>query len=75
MKITVNILSALAMLAAAAPGFRVKPFARGIIDLPSAIGAKAPIGTIDDHPWLNPNVCGLRIRTGWDNTETDRRSL
>ena len=69
MKITVNILSALSMLAAATPGFG-KPFARGLIDLPSAITAKAPIGTIDDHPWLNPNVSGVRIRTGWDNTET-----
>ncbi len=69
MKITVNILSALSMLAAATPGFG-KPFPRGIIDLPSAIAAKAPIGTIDDHPWLNPNVAGVRIRTGWDNTET-----
>ena len=69
MKITVNILNALSMLAAATPGFG-KPFPRGLIDLPSAIAAKAPIGTIDDHPWLNPNVSGLRIRTGWDNTET-----
>jgi len=70
MKITVNILSALSLLAAAMPGFGAKPFPRGIIDLPSAIAVKAPIGTIDDHPWLNPNVSGLRIRTGWDNTET-----
>ena len=69
MKITVNILSALSLLAAATPGLG-KPFPRGIIDLPGAIAEKAPIGTIDDHPWLNPNVSGLRIRTGWDNTET-----
>lgn len=69
MKITVHIFSALALLAAATTSFG-KPFARGIIDLPGAIAAKAPIGTIDDHPWLNPNVAGLRIRTGWDNTET-----
>ncbi len=69
MKITVKFLSALAILAAVAPSFG-KPFPRGIVDLPSAIAAKAPIGTIDDHPWLNPNVSGLRIRTGWDNTET-----
>jgi hypothetical protein len=68
MKITVNNLIALSMLAAAAPGFG-KPFARGLIDLPSAINAKTPIGTIDDHPWLNPNISGVRIRTGWDNTE------
>src|SRR4029077_2218571 len=58
------------ILAATTPGFGAKPFPRGLIDLPSAITAKAPIGTIDDHPWLNPNVSGLRIRTGWDNTET-----
>ena len=68
MKITVNNLIALSMLAAATPGFG-KPFARGLIDLPSAINAKTPIGTIDDHPWLNPNISGVRIRTGWDNTE------
>ena len=69
MKITVNILSALALLAAATPGL-AKPFPRGIIDLPGSISVKLPIGTIDDHPWLNPNVSGVRIRTGWDNTET-----
>ena len=38
MKITVNILIALSMLAAAVPGFG-KPFARGLIDLPGAISA------------------------------------
>jgi hypothetical protein len=63
---TLGALAALA-LATAALG---KPFPKGIIDLPGAVAAKAPIGTIDDHPWLNPNVAGLRIRTGWDNTET-----
>jgi len=68
MKITVNNLIALSMVVAATPGFG-KPFARGLIDLPSAINAKTPIGTIDDHPWLNPNISGVRIRTGWDNTE------
>ena len=47
-----------------------KPYPRGIIDLPGAISAKNPIGTITDHPWQNVNVDGLRIRTGWDNTET-----
>ena len=47
----------------------VKPYPRGIMDLPGAISAKEPIGTLSDHPWENPNVDGLRIRTGWDNTE------
>jgi len=70
MKITISILCTLSMLAAATPGFGGKPFAKGLIDLPGAISAKAPIGTIDDHPWLNPNISGVRIRTGWDNTET-----
>lgn len=45
-----------------------KPFAKGIIDLPGAISAKKPIGIVDDHPWTNPYVSGLRIRTGWDNS-------
>ena len=56
---------ALAAIAHAA----VKPYPRGIMDLPGAISAKEPIGTLADHPWENPNVDGLRIRTGWDNTE------
>ena len=47
-----------------------KPYPAGIMDLPGAISAKNPIGTITDHPWQNVNVDGLRIRTGWDNTET-----
>lgn len=41
-----------------------------MVDLPGSTSAKSPIGAIDAHPWLNPNVAGLRIRTGWDNTET-----
>jgi hypothetical protein len=69
MKNTVRTISALAMLAAATLGFG-KPFARGIIDLPGAISAKKPIGAIGDHPWQNANVAGLRIRIGWDDTET-----
>ncbi len=47
-----------------------KPFPTGIVDLPGSVNAKSPIGAIDAHPWLNPNVDGIRIRTGWDNTET-----
>ena len=47
----------------------VKPYPRGIMDLPGAISVKEPIGTLADHPWENPNVDGIRIRTGWDNTE------
>ena len=46
-----------------------KPFPRGIMDLPAKITAAAPIGALTDHPWLNPNVDGLRIRTGWNNSE------
>src|SRR5438552_7712733 len=48
----------------------VKPDPAGIIDLPGAISANAPIGTLDDHPWLNPNVDGLRIRVSWSDIET-----
>src|SRR5438094_3901681 len=48
----------------------VKPDPAGIIDLPGAISANAPIGTLDDHPWLNPNVDGLRIRASWSDIET-----
>src|SRR4029453_12542424 len=47
----------------------LKPDPAGIIDLPGAITADEPIGTLDDHPWLNPNVDGVRIRTPWSNTE------
>ena len=41
------------------------------MDLPGAIAATNPIGELGDHPWENPNVDGLRIRTGWDNTEPE----
>jgi hypothetical protein len=47
-----------------------KSFPKGIIDLPGAISAEQPIGTVTDHAWQNANVAGLRIRTGWDNSET-----
>lgn len=64
----IRFLSLFFTLAAAVQA-SVKPFPRGIIDLPGAISAKNPIGTLTDHPWQNPNVDGLRIRTGWNNTE------
>jgi len=57
-------------LLAATVHAQVKPWPRGIMDLPGAISAKSPIGGLADHPWENPNVDGLRIRTGWENTET-----
>lgn len=47
----------------------LKPDPAGIMDLPGSISADEPIGTLDDHPWLNPNVDGLRMRTGWNNSE------
>ena len=46
-----------------------KPYPAGIIDLPPSIDALQPIGELTDHPWLDPNVDGVRIRTGWDNSE------
>ena len=64
-----RLLCALTFLATTALGFG-KPFPKGILDLPGAISAKKPIGVLADHPWENPNVAGLRIRTGWDNSET-----
>lgn len=70
MKRILCFLSALIALETAAHGGLAKPFPSGVIDLPGSTSAKSPIGTIDAHPWLNPNVAGLRIRTGWDNTET-----
>src|SRR5262249_53667498 len=48
----------------------LKPDPAGVIDLPGAISAANPIGTLDDHPWLNPNVDGLRVRVGWSDLET-----
>ncbi|PYJ13647.1 MAG: hypothetical protein DME93_02710 [Verrucomicrobia bacterium] len=57
------------MLACADPVAAQKPHPAGIIDLPGAIDADDPIGPISDHPWLNVNVDGLRVRTGWDDLE------
>ena len=68
-RIVLRSLGAAALLATATFTFAKKPFATGIVDLPGEISAKKPIGTIEDHPWENPYVTGLRIRTGWDNTE------
>ena len=48
----------------------IKPDPAGILDLPGAIDANDPIGTLDDHPWLNTNVDGLRIRVSWSDIET-----
>lgn len=58
----------LAPLSAAAPA--PKPFPAGIVDLPGSITASNPIGPINSHPWQNPNVAGMRIRTGWKDIET-----
>jgi hypothetical protein len=69
MQASARILIALALFVTAPFAFGQKPFPRGIIDLPGSIYAKKPIGLITDHPWQNPSVAGLRIRTGWDNTE------
>jgi len=63
-----RILSLFATLVSATFAFG-KPYPGGIIDLPGQISAQNPIGTLTDHPWQNINVDGLRIRTGWDNTE------
>jgi hypothetical protein len=68
-RVVLLALGAVALLATTTFSFAKKPFATGIVDLPGAISAKKPIGLIDDHPWENPYVAGLRIRTGWDNTE------
>src|SRR2546428_8049100 len=59
------------MLACADPVAAEKPYPAGIIDLPASIDALRPIGELSDHPWLDPNVDGMRIRTGWDNSEPD----
>ncbi|MEO7165512.1 MAG: hypothetical protein ABI787_07760 [Spartobacteria bacterium] len=69
MKNAIKLLSIIGLLAAATPGFSIKPFPHGIVDLPGSISDKKPIGEIADHPWLNATVAGVRIRTGWDNTE------
>jgi hypothetical protein len=66
---TTRFLRLLFVLVATAASAAVKPYPQGIIDLPGATSVYSPIGTLADHPWENPNVDGLRIRTGWDNTE------
>src|SRR5438876_4648002 len=58
------------MLACADPVAAQKPEPAGIVDLPESINARHPIGSISDHPWLNVNVNGMRIRTGWKDIET-----
>ena len=70
MKKSIKLLATVGFLATAAFGSAAKPFPRGIMDLPGAISVQKPIGLVTDHPWQNPNVSGLRIRTGWDNSET-----
>jgi len=47
-----------------------KPEPAGIVDLPESIDAGHPIGTLTDHPWLNENANGMRIRVGWKDIET-----
>jgi hypothetical protein len=72
---TLGILAALAAttmafprLAAAGPAS--KPFPAGIVDLTGSISASNPIGPIYSHPWQNVNVAGMRIRTHWEDIET-----
>jgi len=72
---TLGILAALAAATVAFPrlaaaGPASKPFPAGIVDLPGSISASNPIGPIYSHPWLNVNVAGMRIRTGWKDIET-----
>ena len=71
MEKTTRLLATIAFLASAAfsPG-APKPFPKGLMDLPGSISAQNPIGLITDHPWESPSISGLRIRTGWDNSET-----
>jgi hypothetical protein len=64
-----RLFCALIFFGAASLGY-AKDFPKGILDLPGAISVAKPIGAITDHPWENPNVSGIRIRTGWDNSET-----
>ena len=66
----VKLLTTFVFFAAAAFSFGAKPFPKGLMDLPGSISAQDPIGILTDHPWENPNIAGLRIRTGWDNSET-----
>jgi hypothetical protein len=65
-----KLLAIVLFFAAGTFSFAAKPFPKGLMDLPGSISAQDPIGIITDHPWENPNISGLRIRTGWDNTET-----
>jgi hypothetical protein len=64
------LLCAAGLLAIPGKTQAAKPYPVGIMDLPGKVTAKKPIGTIDDHPWLNVNVDGLRIRIGWSEVET-----
>jgi len=71
MQRTIKFLANVVFFADATLGLAsAKPFPKGLMDLPGAISAQKPIGLITDHPWENSNVSGLRIRTGWDNSET-----
>jgi hypothetical protein len=74
MRNTIRLVGLVATIVIATLGFAqsapLKPYPSGIIDLPGSIDASNPIGPIADHPWQNENVDGIRIRTGWDNTET-----
>jgi len=65
-----GVLLCAAVLVAPGKTQAIKPDPAGIIDLPGAISPANPIGTLDDHPWLNPNVDGLRIRVSWSDIET-----
>jgi len=72
---TLGILAALAATTVAFPrlaaaGPASKPFPAGIVDLTPSISASNPIGPIYSHPWQNVNVAGMRIRTGWEDIET-----
>jgi hypothetical protein len=64
----IRLLFASILLSTAASGFG-KAFPKGILDLPGSISIAKPIGALADHPWENSNVSGVRIRTGWDNSE------
>lgn len=68
---TVGILAALAATTLAFPHpAAAKPFPAGIVNLTGSISAHNPIGPIYAHPWQNVNVDGMRIRTGWEDIET-----
>lgn len=65
----ISAVLSVAMLACADPVTAQKPYPAGIIDLPPSIDALHPIGELSDHALLDPIVDGVRIRTGWDNSE------